>query len=91
MSTLIIDHSQNAGSSDQLSNEYNDLSNKSYDLKSGAESSQAYFEEEKKGREKPVKKTTKIDINTLSQSDRHELWCNEIDRLNERGKFLAKA
>lgn len=85
------DPSQTVENSDKLSDsdEHNDLIDHSNDIKDNNDSSQAPLEEEKKAPEKPSKKSTTIDIKSLSHTHTQDLWCKEIDRLIEVGEYLA--
>ena len=79
MSSL-LDDPQYVESSDQFSDEHDDLSEQYIDMKDDDDSSQSSFEEEKEAPLKPGN-TKKIDINSLSNNQRQALWRDEIDRL----------
>jgi hypothetical protein len=89
MSSL-LDHPQYVESTEQLSDDQNDLSYNSNDMIDYDDSSQGSFEEEKEAPLKPGNKTTKIDFKSLTFNQRQALWCNEIDRLIEISKFFDK-
>lgn len=86
----LLDEPQYVESSDQFSDEHDDLSEQSIDMKDDDDSSQSSFEEEKEAPLKPGN-TKKIDIKSLSNNQRQALWRDEIDRLILVSKFFDQA
>ena len=76
--------SQSVDSSDELSYEHNDQSDQSIDTDDD-ESSFEKEEKPKKGR----KKTTTIDIKTLSKQQLQDLFCKEVDCLIEVSEIIT--
>ena len=76
--------SQSVDSSDELSYEHNDQSDQSIDTDDD-ESSFEKEEKPKKGR----KKTTTIDLKTLSKQQLQDLFCKEVDCLIEVSEIIT--
>ena len=77
--------SQSVDSSDELSDEHNDQSDQSDDMDDDEPSFQEEEEAPKKGR----KKTTTIDLKTLSKQQLQDLFCKEVDCLIEVSEIIT--
>jgi hypothetical protein len=77
--------SSTVDSSDELSNEHNDHSDQSNDT----DDDEASFEEEEEAPKKGRKKTTTIDLKTLSKQQLQDLFCKEVDCLIEVSEIIT--
>ena len=78
--------SQTVDSSDELSNEHNDQSDQSDDMDDDEPS---FEEEEEAPTKKGRKKTTTIDLKTLSKQQLQDLFCKEVDCLIEVSEIIT--
>jgi hypothetical protein len=77
--------SQSVDSSDELSYEHNDQSDQSIDT----DDDESSFEKEEKAPKKGRKKTTTIDLKTLSKQQLQDLFCKEVDCLIEVSEIIT--